>query len=435
MSDFVASTDDTLSATLKYLIFNVHAAASYNSPSAPALKPQSSRLPSPADLIGNLFNSNISSALYTASLLKQQRSNLNSSWLNVVDIIRPDPAYYSSKIVDNVSISPDGWPSESYMEFQNARRLLIAYGTIDPQMEDYHADADSIFMFSQHLLDNTVNVTLAADGTVSSGCIFNYQNTSLPAANSSWAVSSDMPTLSLTDLSPPYYNSSLPAVGNLTACGISPILNQTLGNATADVNIAPYQEFVYSAIWSWYKGEPQTKADDSSNSFRCAALDSSIEGRWRVNDCRENHHAACRTNGQPHVWTLTSAKSHYTAAEDNCPANATFAVPRTALENQYLLGAYREAVARDKSIANDVVWINFNSLDVASCWVTGVNATCPYTPVARSNGQSIIVPVVAAIIVIVLAIFMVLVKCGANRQKSRKRRNADDGWDYEGVPS
>jgi len=83
-------------------------------------------------------------------------------------------------------------------------------------------------------------------------------------------------------------------------------------------------------------------------------------------------------------------------------------------------------------------WINFNSLDLESCWVVGVNATCPYQEDdAADLTRTVVVPTVAAVIIFVLAVLTFFVKCAANRQYSRRRRRRkmDDGWDYEGVPS
>jgi len=83
------------------------------------------------------------------------------------------------------------------------------------------------------------------------------------------------------------------------------------------------------------------------------------------------------------------------------------------------------------------LWLDFNDLDVQSCWVVGVNSRCPYGRSAEASmSAQIVVPTVAALIVLVLALLTLLIKCGANRRQARsRRRRGVTGWDYEGVPS
>lgn len=53
-----------------------------------------------------------------------------------------------------------------------------------------------------------------------------------------------------------------------------------------------------------------------------------------------------------------------------CPTDTAFAVPRTPLENRFLL-----AVLRKTNIKS--IWIDLNSLKAPDCWTTG-NNNCPY---------------------------------------------------------
>ncbi len=86
-------------------------------------------------------------------------------------------------------------------------------------------------------------------------------------------------------------------------------------------------------------------------------------------------------------------------------------------------------------------WIDFNSLDVTGCWTTGgPNATCPYIDTAQQENdlkrRIILVPTVAAILVLVVTAMTMFVKCAGNRKvRKRVRRRADNGFVYEGVPS
>ncbi|KAI7525095.1 hypothetical protein KC331_g17731, partial [Hortaea werneckii] len=108
-----------------------------------------------------------------------------------------------------------------------------------------------------------------------------------------------------------------------------------------------------------------------------------------------------------------------------------FATPRTALENTYLVNAWREYLQEHPnpnsntntqnngaSQSNDeLLWLNFNNLDATTCWVLGQNTTCPYISTMVSETRQVVVPTVAAVIVF------------------RRKRRGEDGWDYEGVPS
>jgi len=55
-------------------------------------------------------------------------------------------------------------------------------------------------------------------------------------------------------------------------------------------------------------------------------------------------------------------------------------VPRTSLENQFLLAAQRKA-----NLA--AIWINLNSLKAENCWTVG-NSNCPYGDIVCSGGQT-----------------------------------------------
>ena len=162
-------------------------------------------------------------------------------------------------------------------------------------------------------------------------------------------------------------------------------------------------------------------------------MDVTAYGRWRVASCQRAYHAACRHNKRPYDWTLSPSRNNYHDSDVACPDGYTFAAPRTALENAYL----HFVAASEARGSKSVVWVNFNSLDHAHCWVAGVRMTCPYKSPSVDNSASVVIPTVAAVLVFVLTFLTVFVKCAANRQNARRgrRRKAADGWDYEGVPS
>jgi len=62
--------------------------------------------------------------------------------------------------------------------------------------------------------------------------------------------------------------------------------------------------------------------------------------------------------------------STFFQAMDTCSSHSAFDVPRTPLENRFLLAQVRRAGVKQ-------IWINLNSLKASNCWTVG-NANCPY---------------------------------------------------------
>lgn len=450
LKSYYSNTDFTLDATLKYLVLNLHAARSIDDPTSSATAPSDADLPSSANLLGAVFTASLSSYMYTPSLLDAQRGNLNDSWQSstILSQVKPVSAFYQTSTLSNdVVATSDGWPSESFMEFANEKRLVLEIGKIDPQMSNYSLDADRGSVFVPDTIDDYVDVELTTNATITSGCFFDAGDSSLAAGNASWALAVQSVGLDSLRQNSTADTRARDATSNLTGCGISPFLNQTLFNASADMDISPYKQFVYNSYWSWAPGQPESDANASTannlhgndqnvdnQDFRCALFNASNSGRWEVTFCQNRLPAACRAHKSPYSWTLTGQRGMYSSAFNNCPDNSTFAVPRNGLENRHLLAMVQQNKARDSS-ANDLAWINFNSLNVESCWVSGSNTTCPYTSPPHQNRGQVVVPVVAAVIIIFVALATLLVKCGSNRSKSKRRRKVHDGWDYEGVPS
>ncbi|RFU35633.1 hypothetical protein B7463_g636, partial [Scytalidium lignicola] len=432
---YIETTQNTLSAHLIYVVLNIHAAASRTAPLDPA--PQPSILPNSSNQLGNIFDTNLTNYIYGPSKLAADRANLNDSWYLAPVDYRPLDYYYTShKDQNDIVSTEDGWPSESYIEFWKSRRLLLSWGTIDPQMTKYDFAADDGVIFPSGYTENIQDrVTANNSGGVEAGCFLPKNiNDDISAANASWAVADNIqgfsyPTTSSSPLDPLFYLSS-----NLTSCGISPMLNTTLLNRTALEDFSPYQNFSYSTFWSWAPGEPRNSSDDN-DLLRCASSNLALDGRWTVNDCSQKLYAACRAVGQPYNWTTTSYQISYSFATQACPDSYTFSVPRTALENSYLTRAMMRQ-QRDK------VWVNFNSLNVKFCWVTeGANATCPYSTTALEDAvlkTDVLVPTIAAVIVLIVTALTIFVKAAGNRnnrKRTRRRREAGNGYVYEGVPS
>lgn len=437
LSNFLDTTDNTLEAYLYYFTFNLHLAASYQDPTTIPGVADEDDLPNPSELLSSIFSSDFSLYLYTPALLVQQRQNLNTSWLGITESQRPATSYFTLDPIPNTNndfSTPDGWPSQSFLEIDKQRRLLVSLGSIDDNMQNYNTSGDSEIIWQNTAFENSRAITLSTNDRVTSGCLFQPGTTSIQAQNTSWATTIDLPQLTLDRTSPSTNNITIPAITNITGCGISPFLNQTLSNTTADIDPAPYVAFVHSSIWSWAYGEPISSDDDDDSddeNMRCAILDTAT-GHWRVADCDISYHGACRTIHAPYDWRITTSPDHYRNVNATCPQGTIFATPRTALENAYLLNALRTSAYASET----AVWLNFNSIEVDGCWVVGVGTMCPYQGNV-STIQTVTVPVVSGVIILVLAVLMVVVKCGANRRNSRRSGTREGGmeWEYEGLPA
>ncbi|EME47712.1 hypothetical protein DOTSEDRAFT_42065 [Dothistroma septosporum NZE10] len=434
LSAHLAATETNLNATTVALTLNVHTAASASDPSGPAKEPSEDDLPQTSSLLSSVLARNASAYLYTPDDLSSQRSNLNRSrsWFAYDTSQQPDATFFNIDKEGGMWSTPDGWPSEDYMELLSYKRLLVGFGTVDPQMANYNFSGDESYIFAPDYLKTNREVTASSAGNITSGCFFDPNDSTLSNVNSSWAVAS------LGDASTPpgdALTSILAQARNLTYCGISPILNGTLSNATADEDFRPYAQFVEKTIWSWAPGQPfNASSSENLQDYRCASLNTS--GYWQASDCGQSRYGACRRDGLPYLWSISDTDAPYDRIDRACDDHSSFDVPRTSLESTYLLSEWRSWQKDHDDDSGPLLWLNFNNLDVSTCWVIGQNSTCPYDKRTDTSTRQVVVPVVGGIIVFVLAILTILVKCAGNRQQSKRRsRRGDNGWDYEGVPS
>jgi hypothetical protein len=434
MQGFLSTTATTTGAVLAFLSLNIHAASSHDDPNSPAMRLSQDQLPQDGNLLSDVLKGNLSKVLYTPERLQSQRSNLNSSWYNVDRDNLPAQGYYeTSKDASGNVFTLNGWPTEALIEFQELYRLITTIGTIDTQMDAYNYETDLGTVFPPGTLSEYRDVSYASSGELSSGCFYTNSGENVTSeANSSFAIATP---LSLGIGANPDLSSPLSSVENLISCGISPLLNESLANTTADKNPLPYAAYLHSTLWSWAPGQPLNVTSDSSTGNRCAVMASSPEpGQWRVADCAEKHYAACHDPQQPYHWEISAGTSEYSDPETKCPGNLKFSVPHTALENRYLLAAMQ---SRFKTV-NESIFLDINSLGTEDCWVIGLNGTCPYLQSTDTNRTRIVVvPTVAAVIIFVLAAFTFFVKCASNRREDKRGRGRKlvDGWEYEGIPS
>lgn len=449
LADYLSNTETNLNATVHYLIMNLHAAAPADNPTSPAYAPAAGSLPSGPNILSSIIEGNNSAFLYTPRELLEQRADLNArdSWFNIATNLRPNSAYFTLNETAEVVSTPDGWPSEGFIELAQAKRLLASYGNVDPQMQGYNFSADAAQIFDRDYLTSSQDseIELSSDGGISDGCFFQPSTYALSAVNNSWAQYSPSSDSSLF----------LDGVANITNCGITPLLNETLQNVTANQNFRPYAAYVTDTLWPWAEGQPGPPKDEDSDDNldnRCAALNAT-SGRWQASDCEVAHYGACRVNDSPYQWAISSAQGIYQKVDAACNDNKSFDAPRTALENTYLVATWRDYLSShpdpnantntnqngagsSSTSVKELLWLDANDLDAATCWVVGQNTTCPYLPTTVSETRQVVVPTVAAVIVFGVALMTIFVKCAANRQNvRRKRRRGTEGWEYEGVPS
>ncbi|KAI5306711.1 NADPH-adrenodoxin reductase [Ascosphaera pollenicola] len=427
--------------------------------------------PDDASSLSSIFSRSIGSRLYTPPTLQAERSNLDKSWFSAPPDSRPISEYFT--VVGNpgrspYSSTPNGWPCESYIEMTLGKRAIIAFGEANGKMSAYNFTADADWIFPRGTLAENANITLAREAIddddrdktykthIEQGCLYDSKSTKINRTLDKWWYS---PLLSPkgdpvtgtgtgddneNDHHSSTFNYSDKLARGIVDCGVSLLVNATLENSTADTHPVNYLDLLGTSIWSWADREPSSAGSASTlEDGRCAALDTSRDGQWRARDCGFHFHGACRVGNEPYSWVITQKRVSYEDVDKHCPNGTHFSVPRTPLENTYLytkiLSEPHQLMDAHDDTTKHSVWLDFNSIDVAQCWVVGHgkggNTKCPYhidsSGISRKN---VLVPTVAAIIALAVTALMLLVKCNVNRRNSRRKR-VIEGWQYEGVPS
>ncbi|KAF1926952.1 lectin C-type domain-containing protein [Didymella exigua CBS 183.55] len=433
LEDFLQETATTTGAAISFLNLNIYAAATLSDPDGPAPRLTSDQLPQSGDTLSQVVNGNLSHILYSASNLADQRRNLNSSWYNVEWENLPAHGYYqTSKNSAGNIVTESGWPTEALMEFQEFKRVIVSFGTVDESMAAYNITDDFQDIFPPDTITRERQALFATTGEQISGCFFPSSDVKVTSQTNSSFARASPPSIGID--ANPDLNASIASVANLTRCGIIPFLNQSLAGTTADKNPLPYAAYVHSTLWSWAPGQPLNVTQGSSTDNRCAVMTNSPHsGRWEVADCANRYRAACQNPQEPYFWEVSSDTSDFSNAEALCRSPLQFAVPHTALQNAHL-----HAVLQRSSEPDQPIYVNLNQLGTADCWVIGINGTCPYLQSTDTNRTRIVViPTVAAVIIFLCAALTFFIKCASNRREDRRGRGRKmaGGWVYEGVPS
>ncbi|KAF8426862.1 hypothetical protein EV426DRAFT_715129 [Tirmania nivea] len=461
-NDWLEKTEYNTLASVVVLVFNLYPDVNIRGDTDAGSKP-----PSPIWSASRDFPSRI----YTPLDLRQDRENLNVTWLNGGDEGDDEGRYFTVRTRQDGGLSSvDAWPSEGYLSFEKGERLLLGFGDVWVQGFEFEVggNGDGDYFFGKEQIGWPYKESNKAK------CFFDTGKTSVSEVNNSWAgMVGDRWTR----------EAMLEAVG----CGYSPLVNSTAVSTTTATNIPinstnssnsspdlanpliDYFALIKGTIWSWAPGQPSpppsNMTDKEIDLFRCAVMDTHT-GRWVVADCNEHYRAACRVDDRPYKWTVGDRPGSYSDARKLCPKRASFDVPRSALENRYLWRAMNETLAassaqasrksrggeglvvarRDGGVSGlDRAWVDFQSLGHRACWVRGgdmgAEQGCPYGNEDQGN-KKVIVPTVAAVIVLVVAGLMVFVKVGSGRWERRRKKRwrearkwGKEGWEYEGVPA
>jgi hypothetical protein len=436
MHQYIDDSSDPQAATLQILEFNLNSASAASDPGGPPQNVTSQELPGDTASVGYTFWKDLGSQIYRPGDLISDRSNLNLSWYQVKSADRlPMTGYYNiTKAADGVVSTDDGWPSELYLLLNSLQRVLLVWGTIGSEMEAYGLDNEASYVFPQGSMSAPREVQQSSTGTVTSGCFYSDNATSVSQVNNTWA----MVTIAESSTA---LQSAFPR--NITSCGIEPILNTTLDDISAADDYNPYRIYTESIVLGWAPGEPVNSSspgvsdENDNDQFRCVVMDSSdaYRGSWKVVNCQGRYRAACRVDSQPFQWRLSNDEIIYSGAPDACPSGSSFDVPVTQLENRFLHEHVLNETSRRR--ISDNIWINLNSLSSENCWVTtGPNGDCRYQATAdEERNRNVLIPTIAALIILILTVLTILVKCNVNRRNNRKHRIGPGGWEYEGVPS
>lgn len=216
--------------------------------------------------------------------------------------------------------------------------------------------------------------------------------------------------------------------------GVAPVLR----NSKLDFYSSEMWKILnFHSYWAWEQDEPQLysirqRQDMLINGhIRQSDLDACAiftpEG-FTVADCNLHYPILCVNKKNSFDWTFSNSKETY--FDSDCPSGYSFGVPTTPLEARYL----RENMFNNGSNKS---WVDFNSLFLPNCWVTGgTNAVCPYNIQEYSrNGIGYIV--VSSAVAVFGFIFIWLFEWDRGRSPLMKKpfKRIASKEEFEGIPS
>lgn len=230
-------------------------------------------------------------------------------------------------------------------------------------------------------------------------------------------------------------------VNTYTRCGMLPILSQL-------THISEIENYIPFGHWSWAPGQPlltndtanltvAQDGDDLIEAYRCVAL---YDNGFAVLDCYDEHHFACQSDLNLLVWTVdrdSDPHLYFDGVKDNiCPRGYLFSVPRLPWDLHNLAREVR------KQGIDYPVWIDFNDVTVADCFVTGgPYAQCPYkttsTPsqLVKSIAPSFSVSVFLLLLFLAEKFWINPIQTNRKAYWRRRIHEYNENNNFEGVPS
>ncbi|KAI9137512.1 hypothetical protein BKA69DRAFT_1090036 [Paraphysoderma sedebokerense] len=240
--------------------------------------------------------------------------------------------------------------------------------------------------------------------------------------------------ISLSD-NPPLINFTYDTILQSSQCGLSPfikslppsmplsppILEQGGTPAMNLGTIGKFGEYVAGTLWSWDVLQPV-----NGSVSNCALIWIETGGRWKVGNCSETNFLACQSKNDPHDWTFTSARSSWhdantktqSSRERSCSENYFFSVPKTPLQNYFLLTKMIE-----KNI--EKAWLNYADLSTDGCWVEG-GGKCRYADEDATIQQIINVTIIGGILVLIIVAVFLYFRCRRYLRVSKGQRRRND---------
>lgn len=352
--------------------------------------------------------SNVSNPFYAS----KGQSSLNSTLASALSqrILTPNQvrlAETSEKLASSNGVSPDvpvdeRWPDLRSVLYTLTSRLVISY---NDSLSDSIPD-----------LKKLSSIAFSATPTISN-----------PMTESV----SQLGKLNFTDT----FVSDITQWIGARKAGVSPVIS----NENIDVYSAEFQTILeYHDYWAWAPNEPILYTTEDRENMLSNGYSSSVqldacavmtEHGMKVADCNSHFPVLCKNSSSSFDWIY--AEATHTYFDPECPKPYDFAIPATPLEARVV----REIIS---TASVSAAWVDFNSLYLPNCWVTGgTDAVCPYN--VKQDGRNGIgyIAVAAAVSFVALCIIFLLEWDRGKSPLMRKNMKRDKARtaEFEGVPT
>ena len=286
-----------------------------------------------------------------STIVPSSVSSLNATFANSLSqrVLTPSllTSYQSSgKLVTTSGVSPKTprdmqWPTVETAIYTNMRRVVLSYDTDLNYIQD--------ITYLQH-------VAFPYSFTVDDPSSYSVEDLSLR---------------NFTDT----FVQTVAQWEEAISLGIPPVFNTTV-----DIFGYFFSNLIeYNGFWAWAPDEPVLYSiaereymlrdgfSQSQTFDACAVLTAS---GLKVANCNSHFQCLCKNRKNSFDWRFSDDNQTY--FDNSCPKGYSFAVPSSALEMRYV-----KSLMKEKKV--DIAWVDFNSLFLPNCWVSGgTEAVCPY---------------------------------------------------------